>query len=254
VRAAVVAADELVQCVDAELLANARGEGPEDITFRRLAHAYLAWLRDVRDAKPSTGRAYAYTLAEPGTPHRRGSRKATGDIMRHLGDKRAADGTTRDVDRMLGAVARRGVAARTVNFHRQMVRTTYGYGTRPSTFALPHNPATDADKRREPDRKTLDYYSVEEIEALARALAAGRHRDEVSHGRITEEDELFWRGYEDRQGGELVRVAAYTGLRRGEILALRWRDLDFAGSKVVASTAGCERDVGLMSNRTRDLR
>jgi hypothetical protein len=34
----------------------------------------------------------------------------------------------------------------------------------------------------------------------------------------------FRRG-EDRQLAELIRIAAYTGLRRGELVALRWRDV-----------------------------
>jgi hypothetical protein len=34
---------------------------------------------------------------------------------------------------------------------------------------------------------------------------------------------------EDSQDAEIVRVAAYAGLRHGELLALRWRDVDFAG-------------------------
>jgi integrase len=48
---------------------------------------------------------------------------------------------------------------------------------------------------------------------------------------------------EDRQDAEIVRVAAYAGSRQGELLALRWRDVDFAGSALTiarAMSAGVE--------------
>ncbi len=254
-RRASVAADELVRQVDEYLLREAAGDLPEEVTFRELAHAYLEWLRDVRGAKPSTVRVYEYVLAEPGTPHKRGDGESLGDIMRHLGDKQAADVTTRDVERLLTSVSRRGASARTVNFHRQLVRTIYGYGMRPSTFGLTSNPAQEADKRREPAQQPLDYYSVEEVEALARAMAEGKHRDPVSQARVTDEDELYWRGHEDRQDGEMVRVAAYTGLRRGELLALQWRDVDFAGSKLIVRRAvsGGEVADSTKSGRAREV-
>jgi len=35
----------------------------------------------------------------------------------------------------------------------------------------------------------------------------------------------------------MVRVAAYAGLRQGELLALRWRDIDFAGSGLTIARA-----------------
>ena len=34
-----------------------------------------------------------------------------------------------------------------------------------------------------------------------------------------------------------MRVAAYAGLRRGELVALRWRDVDFAGQKLIVRRA-----------------
>ena len=47
------------------------------ITFRELAHEYLRWIADVKDAKPSTLRDYQWTLVEPGRPFRRGNGSAT---------------------------------------------------------------------------------------------------------------------------------------------------------------------------------
>src|ERR1035437_2727626 len=42
---------------------------------------------------------------------------------------------------------------------------------------------------------------------------------------------------QNRQDAELVRVASYAGLRLGELLALRWRDVDFAGPALTIERA-----------------
>ena len=118
-----------------------------------------------------------------------------------------------------------------MNKARQLVCAIFNYGMRPSTYALPTNPAQHADRRREPDRATLAFYSPEQVEALARALAAGAHRD-PSRPAVSEE-EAAARACDDAQDAELVRVAAYAGLRRGELVPVRWRDVDFAGQKLI---------------------
>jgi integrase len=51
------------------------------------------------------------------------------------------------------------------------------------------------------------------------------------------DDEAAARGCDDAQDAELVRVAAYAGLRRGELVALRWRDVHFAGQKLIVRRA-----------------
>jgi integrase len=200
------------------------------ITFRELAAAYLAWLRDVKGAKPATLRDHGYVLAEPGAPYRRGTGQLLGHVMCAIGDKPAREITTRDVDALLQTIANTRVSARTVNKTRNVIAAAFNYGMRESAFGLPNNPALAADVRREPHPGVLLYYSPAEVETIAEALADGRRRG--PHTRRTADQMAV-----DEQDGELVRVAAYTGLRLGELLALRWRDVDFKGSALTVSRA-----------------
>jgi integrase len=123
---------------------------------------------------------------------------------------------------------------------------------RKATFGLSENPAAEADKREAPKPGPLAYYSAEEVEALARALADGQHR-EASTNDVSEQEREA-RSAEDQQDAEMVRVSAYAGLRLGELLALRWRDVDFAGSRLTvgrALSAGVETST--KSRRVRQV-
>ena len=162
--------------------------------------------------------------------------------MTALGNRPAARISTRDVEELLATVSATGVFAA----HRE--QAPCGDLARPSTTAAVPRP-TDW-QRTPPPRPTsagsrsrahLVYYSPEEVEALARALGEGRHR-EPSRQTLGEQERKARRA-EDQQDAELVRVAAYAGLRLGELLALRWRDVDFAGHALTvgrAMSAGVE--------------
>ena len=74
-------------------------------------------------------------------------------------------------------------------------------------YGLPGNAAAEVEKFSQRPSGEIEVFSPEEVWALVRA--AGSEQD-----------------------GAVFLTAAFTGLRMGELLALRWRDIDFPGSTI----------------------
>jgi integrase len=199
------AAHDRARAIVAEVTAAAQDAGP---TFRELAADYLEWLERVRGAKPSTLADHRTALAEPGE-------RMSGRIMAAIGGRPAAKIRSAEVEQLLTSIEASGGSPRTVNKIRGLVHAVFEFGVK--RRGLPANPARGTDRRREAQRDALQTYAVEEVERLADAMAEGAHRAKGPSG---DADRA-----EDAQDAELVRVAAYTGLRQGELRALRWRDV-----------------------------
>lgn len=197
------------------------------VTFRELVHEWLVYLEREKGAKPSTLIDYRWMIAEPGAPHRRGKGAYPGLLIAALGDRRIAEITTRRVSDFLRSLDDRGCRPRTVNRHRQLICAAFNYASREDTYGLTHNPASRTTKRREPPPAVLDFYEPEEVEQIARYAAAGAHRKERAVNLSNQEIQARQR--EDTQDAECYRVAAYTGLRLGELLALRVLNRAFGG-------------------------
>jgi integrase len=233
---------EAVEVGRAEALTRAAEEAAREQaaggpTFRSLALAWYEHVEFVQRAKPATLRDYRSMLAEPGRLHRRGRGKTVGRIMAALGDVPAARVTTAQVEAVLIAHAREGVGVRSVNKHRQVLAAIFNFGLRAehaASWRLTDNPAAAAVKRREDGPARLEVFTVEQVEALARVAESGAWRGPHEHS--TPEGE-FLRVEEDAQFAELLRVAAYTGLRRGELVALRWRDVRWSERVLVVERA-----------------
>jgi integrase len=193
------------------------------ITVREVAGEWLCWLEEVRGAKPSTIADYGFLLREPGRPYRRGGRTSAGRIMAAFGDRHADEVTTADVSRFLRSLDRAGITPRNVNKHRQVLAAIFAYGCRSDTHELPINPVAGTDKRREDPPAALDYYEVEEVEALARCCERGEHRNGKPP---IDPEERDAREHEDHRDAETFRLLFYTGLRLGEVLTIRWQDVD----------------------------
>jgi integrase len=182
-----------------------------------------------------------FLLREPGLPYKRGNKVSAGRIMRAFGDRSAAEVTTSEVSRFLRSLDREGLSARNINKHREVLSAIFSYGCRADSLALAGNPVDATDKRRQAPPAALDYFEVEEVEALAAACELGQHRITPT---VTDAFELCARKIEDQQDAEAFRLLFYTGLRLGEMLSVRWGDVDFEGRLLLIQrsvSAGEER-------------
>lgn len=122
-----------------------------------------------------------------------------------LGGTRLRDLAPAAVQRMLDALAEEGqVSARTVAYVRTVLRIALQDAVRLGTLA-----ANPVDRTRPPKQtpRRVDAFTPEELAALFRAADGTRVAN-------------------------LLPFLAYSGLRRGEALALRWEDVDFAAATV----------------------
>jgi len=145
-------------------------------------------------------------------------------LRRHLepyfGKDVAADIDPTEVLKFKAAKRRAGLSAMTIEHHLSCLRSVLSFGVR--TRRLEWN-AAEAVKGKKPrtgnPRRSLSQAEVKKL--LEGALAL---RGRVPRRKGGERDDLY--------GPALAGLCA--GLRRGEVLALRWRDIDLAASALYA--------------------
>lgn len=166
---------------------------PSGATFGDIAAGFLHHLRHVKGREESTLHDY---------------RGSINGYLRRWKDRPAGSIRPEEIEELRDELLAKGRAPRTVCRHLTVAHGVFKYGMR--KHGLERNPAS-ADLV---DRPTVVYTGEfatltvgEELPALVRA--AYNYRDAV-----------------------LYLTAAMSGLRKGELLALRWRDMDFAGQRI----------------------
>lgn len=162
---------------------------PTRVTFGRACDEYLSYVEDDRKRRPSTVRDYRNTVNAMLRP-------AFGESTP------MEDVTTVDVDAFRERLVRDGkLSPRTINKSLVLLHGVFKRAQR--QHGLARNPVAAAE--RQPERRSGDFTVLDPGEVALLASCASNAQDAA-----------------------LFTVAAFTGLRLGELLALRWVDVDFA--------------------------
>jgi integrase len=200
-----------------------RAEGSRDGLTRRAAEAELRRL--IAEVKPVTLASEALTIGEVGRRYmahlermgrKLSTRIAVESALRvHLeqffGDRAIDSVTHEDVVDLMALMERKGIAPKTIRNYLGTLSALFNYARGPRRRWATWNPCEGIELPAIPEHVGFRYLELDQLDALVANVQAGPYQAL------------------DRA---LYRTAAMTGLRLGELIALRWRDVDWTASAI----------------------
>lgn len=172
-------------------------------TFADAAAEYLRWIEQDRARKPSTVRDYRSII--------------NADLLPAFGEQRLEDITTEAVERWADGLTAGGRMNNRTKL--KILTILHGVMARAKrVWKLPRNPVADVEKPVQRHTTQIEVFSPEEVMALVREA-------------------------DSEQDAAIYLTAAFTGLRRGELVALRWRNVDFGRRHIRVMESYTERSL-----------
>lgn len=132
-------------------------------------------------------------------------------IEPHLGDRAISRIRPEDVEDLMRAMTARGVGAKSIRNYIGTLSAVFRYAMHPRRRWATTNPCEAIDLPALPASTEIRYLTMPQVEALADAAVTGEHQ---------------------RLDRALYLTAAMTGLRQGELIALRWQDIAWQDRRV----------------------
>lgn len=203
------------------------------------------FLREVAEDKDCTGmnlhdlmEAYIDDMRARGLKEStvRVRRRIFEDAIKSLGGKPVVKYTTQDLQQYLRGLCKR-YKRNTVNSYRQTLNTVFAFAVR--HYGLARNPCTNVVMPKDNAAEDKPFWTLEQFTQFDDAM-----REYAKNNNLARIYETFF------------YTAYWTGARRGEILALRLKDLDFKGNVIhIRNSRNEKREVTSPKNRmsVRDI-
>jgi integrase len=131
-------------------------------------------------------------------------------LVPNLGDQPLDRVTAEQVEELIAAMRRSGKGAKTIQNAITLLYQVFEFGQRKGWCEA--NPCERVDRPQVEESADIRFLEMEEVEALLAAVPGDDHFGPIDRA--------------------LYLTATMTGLRQGELLALRWRDIDWPAGRV----------------------
>ena len=118
---------------------------------------------------------------------------------------------TDDVEELIALLQRRGLSAKSIRTYVGTLSALFNYAAAPQRKWVAHNPAQGVELPPKQDSQDIRFLDPDEVTLLVRSACPGDY-EQIDRA--------------------LYLTAAMTGLRQGELIALRWCDVDWLAARV----------------------